>query len=223
LKRCNAEPEDLILLLVLAAETVKGIKFFKELLVIIVSCKEFIEGDEAKIVLVDDSHELVSLLLDVSLLVRSELDLLGASGFAALLKDGSLENLTKGLLGELTSALAVSKSKGSSELGLLISDTNAHEEKELGEVHLAGLLAAKQTPDVFVHFALLLVSVAFLVEEFVPMELVDEALRIVLAHLLESALDLFVGFTVEAKTHLSGAGKIVLIKRGEYTVLCAHL
>jgi len=212
----------LILVLVLATETVKGIKILKELLIVIVGSKEVLKSDDAITILVDDSHELVCLLLDMCLLLRSELYLLGAGLLTTLLEDGSLKNLTKSLLGQLAGALAVSKSEGSGELGLLISDTNAHEKKELAEVHLAGLLAAEQTPNVLVHLTLLLITVAFLVKEPIPVHLVDDLLGVVLAHLLEGKLDLMVRLSIKTEAEPCITSKIILIKRRQHAILCTH-
>jgi len=186
---------DLIgLTLIILTETIEGIEFREELLVIliIISPKEVIKSDEALLHGVGNNHDLVDLLHDVSLLIRSKLNLLGTSLLATSLDEGTLEHLTESLLSELASAPAISKSEGSSELGLLISDTDAHEEKELCKIHLAGLLAAKQTPDVLVHLTSFLISFAFLIEESIPLHFEDEAIRVVIAHLCESLLDLFV-------------------------------
>jgi len=212
----------LVLFLVFATEAVEGIQILEELLVIVISVKEVVKGDDAVHVLVNDLHELVGLLLDVSLLVRSQLDLLLAGLLTTLLKDGTLKNLAERLLGELASALAVSKGERGSELGLLISNTNTHEKKELSEIHLAGLLAAAQTPDVLVHFTLIFVTFTFLIKEAIPVHLVDNLLGVVLTHLLEGKLDLVIRLSVEAKTHVCRACKIVLVKRRKHTVLCTH-
>ena len=191
----------LILLIVFVAETIKCIQILEELFVIIIGVKEVIKSDNAIGVLVDDLHELTSLLLDVHLLIRGQLDLLLAGLLATLLQDWSLKHLTEGLLGELASALAVGESEGRGELGLLVGDTDAHEQQELSKVHLARLVAAAQTPDVLVHVALLLVSFALLVEESIPVHLVNDLPGVVLAHLLKSKLDLMIGLGVNYLNH----------------------
>jgi len=206
------------------AEAIESIELVEEFLVLLVGADELLEEDDAVAVGVYCLHELADLLLDVGLLVRSELDLLSGGVLATtLFEQGALKDEGELLGSELAGALAVSEGERGSELGLLVSDTDAHEEEELGEVHHALLVAAKEAPDVLVHLALLLVVLALPVEEAVPVLLVDYVLGVVVAQHVKGLLDLHIAVVVKPKALLRIKLKVLLVQRRQHTVLCSHL
>jgi len=206
------------------AEAIESIELVEEFLVLLVGADELLEEDDAVAVGVYCLHELADLLLDVGLLVRSELDLLSGGVLATtLFEQGALKDEGELLGSELAGALAVSEGERGSELGPLVSDTDAHEEEELREVHHALLVAAKETPDVLVHLALFLVVLAFPIEEAVPVLFVDNVLGVVVAQHVEGLLHLHIAVVVKSKALLRIKLKVLLVKRRQHTVLCSHL